>query len=483
MPDKLVSTFEKRWLFPVQTDVVSVQKMLEQSHGKHTDFSEVYFQHVQSDSWSLEESKVKSVSSNLSAGAGIRVVAGDKTGFCHTSRFDQKALADALGVARSIEHYFQSDNLAIALPIDTPLVQRVYGDDSPLAETNEQGVVTMLQELDAYARSRHPAIEFVELTLARQYEQVLVMSSDGVIAADYRPLFRCNVRVIVTRGERRESGYSGAGGRQKIDQKAIEQQFRQVIHSAVDEALINLEAQPVQAGTMPVVLGSGWPGVLLHEAVGHGLEADFNRKGTSIFADRIGEQVASSGCTVVDNGAMIERRGSLQIDDEGTPGAENILIEDGVLTNYMQDRINARLMNRPVTGNGRRQSYAHLPMPRMTNTYMLAGERSRDEIIASVDDGIYAENFGGGQVDITSGNFVFNASLAYKIEKGKIMHPVKGVSLIGNGPDVMQKVSMIGNDLALDPGVGVCGKDGQSVPVGVGQPTLKVDTLVVGGTG
>lgn len=475
------AAFEQRWLHPAQTDIASLEKILATGHSSKIDFAELYLQHSQADSWSLEESKVKSVSSNITSGTGVRVVAGDKTGFCHTSNFDSQSLSDALAVAKSIETHFHSDGQSMSLP-DTG-VRQVYANYSPLVNFDENSIVTMLQELDAYTRALDPKIQFVELSFARQYEQVLVLSSDGVLAADYRPLVRYNVRVIVADGSRRESGYSGAGGRREMNQKSIEEGFRQAIQHAVDEAIINLDAQIMSAGTMPVVLGSGWPGVLLHEAVGHGLEADFNRKGTSIFANRIGEKVASTGCTVIDNGIMPGRRGSLQLDDEGTPGAKNVLIENGILRNYMQDRLNAALMKKPVTGNGRRQSYAHLPMPRMTNTYMLAGQHKRKEMIASVDKGIYAENFGGGQVDITSGNFVFNASLAYRIEKGKITHPVKGVSLIGNGPEVMQLISMVGDDLALDPGIGVCGKEGQSVPVGVGQPTLKVDKLVVGGAG
>ena len=473
------SSFEQRWLHPVQTDIDSLKKVLASGHSSKVDFAELYLQHRQSDSWSLEESKVKSVSSSINSGTGVRVVAGDKTGFCHTSHFDSASLSDALGVAKSIETHFRSDGQSISLPDSR--VKKVYADYSPLAESDEDSIVLMLQELDAYARALDRKVQFVELSFARNYEQVLILSSDGILAADYRPLIRYNARVIVADGDRRESGYSGAGGRHEVNKQSIEEDFRKVIRYAVDEAIINLEAQAMSAGTMPVVLGSGFPGVLLHEAVGHGLEADFNRKGTSIFANRIGEQVAASGCTVIDNGVMPGRRGSLQLDDEGTPGAENVLIEDGVLRNYMQDRLNAALMKSPVTGNGRRQSYAHLPMPRMTNTYMLAGTHKCEEMIASVDSGIYAENFGGGQVDITSGNFVFNASLAYRIEKGKITHPVKGVSLIGNGPEVMQLISMVGDDLALDPGIGMCGKEGQSVPVGVGQPTLKVDKLVVGG--
>jgi TldD protein len=408
----------------------------------------------------------------------VRAVSGEKTAFAHSDEISFTALESAARATRAIARQGSSGSARVARRSGG---HNLYAPSDPLASLPAGAKVALLETLERKARALDPRVVQVMAFLAGEYEVVLVARSDGVLAADVRPLVRLSLNVIVEQDGRREQGSAGGGGRTDYSHfsDAVLDEFAR---KAVDQALINLSARPAPAGTMTVVLGPGWPGVLLHEAVGHGLEGDFNRKGTSAFSGRVGERVAAPGVTVVDDGTIARRRGSLNIDDEGNPTRHNVLIEDGVLRGYLQDSLNARLMKVALTGNGRRESYAHIPMPRMTNTYMLAGGHDPREIIASVKNGLYAVNFGGGQVDITSGKFVFSASEAYLIENGKVGHPVKGATLIGNGPDALTRVAMIGNDLSLDPGVGTCGKDGQSVPVGVGQPTLRIDGLTVGGT-
>lgn len=456
-----------------------LQRVLGTILGSTIDNADLYFQSVYSESWSLEDSIIKGGSYSIDRGVGVRAMSGEKTGFAYSDDIIMPALEQAAKAARSIavqgkektvNAYQWSHGHELYLPMN------------PLNTLTETDKVTLLQELDAYVRKLDPRVIQANISLAAEYETIIIMASDGHMAADVRPLIRLNVSVVVEQNGRREHGYAGGGGRYGYQYFMEEDRAFSYAREAVRQALINLEAVPAPAGTMPVVLGAGWPGVLLHEAVGHGLEGDFNRKGTSAFSGKMGQQVASTLCTVVDDGTLPNRRGSLNVDDEGVPSQCTVLIENGILRNYMQDKRNARLMGMKSTGNGRRESYAHVPMPRMTNTYMLPGKSTPEEIIASVKKGLYAVNFGGGQVDITSGKFVFSASEAYLIEDGKITVPVKGATLVGNGPEVMTKISMVGNDLRLDSGIGICGKDGQSVPVGVGQPTLRVDALTVGGT-
>jgi TldD protein len=448
------------------------------------DFADLYFQLSQHESWVLEDGIIKDGSYNIERGVGVRAITGEQTGFAYSDEISQQALSDACTAARSIaKHGGKTSVKAFSSVKHKPL----YTASNPLLNMPDTDKVDLLKRVDTYVREQAPEASQVSVSLSGVYEEILVAATDGTFATDIRPLIRLNCSVLLEKDGKRERGSSGAGGRRTYDffaQTIAEgkPRYEQIADQAVHMARVNLQAIAAPAGAMPVVLGSGWPGVLLHEAVGHGLEGDFNRKGASTFSGRMGQQVASKGVTVVDDGTLDDRRGSLSIDDEGTPTQRNVLIEDGILTGYMQDKHNAGLMGVKPTGNGRRESYAHLPMPRMTNTYMLAGEHSPTDIISSVKKGIYAPNFGGGQVDITSGKFVFSTSEAYLIENGKITHPIKGATLIGNGPEAMQKISMIGNDMALDDGVGVCGKDGQSVPVGVGQPTLKVDEMTVGGT-
>jgi TldD protein len=447
--------------------------------GNTIDNADLYFQSTYSEAWALEDGIIKGGSYDIDRGVGVRAMSGEKTGFAYSDDIVMPALEQAASAARSIsvkqgKHAISSYKWVQGHELYLPV--------NPLNSINENDKVALLQRLDRYARQQDPRVIQVNVSLAAEYDTVLVMASDGQLAADVRPLVRLNVSVVVEQGARREQGYAGGGGRYDYLYFLESDRAENYVREAVRQALVNLEAVAAPAGMMPVVLGPGWPGVLLHEAVGHGLEGDFNRKGSSAFSGRIGQQVASSVCTVVDDGTLANRRGSLNIDDEGTPTQCTVLIEKGILRNYIQDKRNARLMGMQSTGNGRRESYAHMPMPRMTNTYMLAGQSTAEEIIASVKKGIYAVNFAGGQVDITSGKFVFSASEAYLIEDGKITAPVKGATLVGNGPEVMTKISMVGNDLQLDSGIGICGKDGQSVPVGVGQPTLKVDLLTVGGT-
>ncbi|WP_411994283.1 metalloprotease TldD [Agarivorans sp. DSG3-1] len=452
--------------------------------AKHQiDYADLYFQHSRHESWVLEDGIVKEGSYNIEQGVGVRAISGEQTGFAYSDVINQSALIQTCQAARGISAKAGS---AKVKPFYRVSAEQFYQSDNPLVSLSNQQKIALLERADKYARSLDSSVTQVIVSLSGVYEEVLVAASDGTLAADIRPLIRFNCSVLVERNERRERGSAGGGGRSNYSYFLEDVNGREramgFVDEAVRQALVNLEAVDAPAGLMPVVLGAGWPGVLLHEAVGHGLEGDFNRKGSSAFSGCMGEKVASSLCTVVDDGTMGNRRGSVSIDDEGTPGQYNVLIEKGVLKGYMQDKHNAQLMNTHSTGNGRRESYAHLPLPRMTNTYMLPGESEPEELIASVKRGIYAPNFGGGQVDITSGKFVFSASEAYLIEDGKITAPIKGATLIGSGPEAMQQVSMVGNDLALDQGVGVCGKEGQSVPVGVGQPSLKLDELTVGGT-
>ena len=443
------------------------------------DYADLYFQYARSEAWSLDEGIVKSGSFNIDQGVGVRALSGEKTAFAYSDDISAAALADAAGAVRAIASAGQTAR--------APLLQAqaqqtgLYLPHDPLASLSAEAKVALLERLEGFARAADPRVVQVNAGLAGEYEVILVAGSDGRLAADIRPLVRCSISVIVEEKGAREQGSAGGGGRfdfSYFDDAVL----RRYAEEAVHQAVVNLKAEAAPAGQMTVVLGAGWPGILLHEAVGHGLEGDFNRKGSSAFSGRVGERVAAAGVTVVDDGTIAQRRGSLNIDDEGNPSQRTVLIEDGILKGYLQDSLNARLMGVGPTGNGRRESFAHLPLPRMTNTMMLAGAHDPQEIIASVDKGIYAANFGGGQVDITSGKFVFSMSEAYLIENGRITRPIKGATLIGNGPDVLTRVSMIGNDLRLDPGVGTCGKEGQSVPVGVGQPTLRIDGLTVGGT-
>lgn len=447
--------------------------------GRDIDYADLFFQSTYSESWVLEDSIIKGGSFDIDRGVGVRATSGEKTGFAYADDILLPALEQAVHAARSIVKHGGSH--AVQAWHKAPGHQ-LYQHINPLHSLTEKDKVALLQQVDSYIRKKDHRIVQVNISLAGEYETVLVMASDGHFAADVRPLVRFNVSIVVEHNGRRESGYAGGGGRFDYKHFINGDTAYQFADDALRQALLNLNAVDAPAGMMTVVLGPGWPGVLLHEAVGHGLEGDFNRKEISAYSGRMGQQVASPLCTVVDNGTLPNRRGSLNVDDEGTPTNNTVLIENGILKNYMMDKRNARLMNVKSTGNGRRESYASLPIPRMTNTYMLPGKSTHEEIIASVKNGIYAANFGGGQVDITSGKFVFSACEAYLIEDGKIGAPVKGATLVGNGPDVLTKVSMVGNDLKLDTGIGICGKDGQSVPVGVGQPTLRVDELTVGGT-
>lgn len=442
------------------------------------DYADLYFQYTRSESWSLEEGIVKTGSFSISQGVGVRAVAGDKTAFAYSDELSPKSLLKAASAVKSIARQGQG-KAKIAKTIPEP--HKLYAPIDPMGSVETPDKIALLERVEQLARAKDPKIVQVMAGLGTEYDVVLVAASDGRLQADVRPLVRLSLTVIAESKGRREVGHAGGGGRLGLNY-FTEELLQSYVDKAVSEALVNLKAKPAPAGEMTVVLGSGWPGILLHEAVGHGLEGDFNRKGSSVFSGRIGERVASKGVTVVDDGTIADRRGSLNMDDEGNPTQRNVLIEDGILRGYMQDTLNARLMKTKVTGNGRRESYAHLPMPRMTNTFMLNGDKDPQEIIASVKKGIYAANFAGGQVDITSGKFVFSASEAYMIENGRITHPVKGATLIGNGPDSMNKVSMIANDMALDSGVGTCGKEGQGVPVGVGMPTIRLDGLTVGGT-
>lgn len=457
---------------------------LDKAYKGDVDFADIYFQHSVHESWALEDSIVKTGYFSIDEGLGVRSIEGEKTGFAYADRISEQALFHAANAARGISQQGQDKKVQV---FSSVVAQALYGADNPLDTLTEPEKIDLLQRMDRQARKLDPRVQEVSVNLTGVWEHILVVGTDGTLATDVRPLVRLNCTVLVEQQGRRERGSSGAGGR--LGYRYFLERNEQgkprhiaLVEEAVRQALVMLDAQPAPAGTMPIVLGAGWPGVLLHEAVGHGLEGDFNRKGASNYSGKIGEKVAAKGCTIVDNGTIDNRRGSLSIDDEGTPTQNTTLIENGKLVGYMQDKHNAKLMGVRSTGNGRRESYAHLPMPRMTNTYMLPGPYEKEEIIASVEKGIYAPYFSGGQVDITSGKFVFSTSEAYLIEKGQITRPIKGATLIGNGPDAMRCVSLVGNDLELDTGIGVCGKAGQSVPVGVGQPTLKLDAITVGGT-
>jgi TldD protein len=457
-----------------------LERVFGQMFGNHVDYADLYFQYARSEAWSLEEGIVKSGSFNIEQGVGVRALAGEKTAFAYSDDISMAALQAAAGATRAIA--------ASGAQRLAPMLKRsrqpaaLYADNDPIASLDDTAKVKLLERIEGMARAADPRVKEVMAHIAGTWEVVLVARSDGRMAADVRPLVRVSITVIMEQQGRREQGSSGGGGRFDYGYFS-DAVLKDYAERAVHQASVNLAAKPAPAGEMTVVLGPGWPGILLHEAVGHGLEGDFNRKGSSTFAGRIGSRVASKGVTVVDDGTIADRRGSLTIDDEGNPTQRTVLIEDGILVGYLQDTLNARLMGVPVTGNGRRESFAHLPLPRMTNTAMMNGGHDPQEIIKSVKKGLYAANFGGGQVDITSGKFVFSTAEAYLIENGKITKPVKGATLIGSGPDAMNRVSMIGTDMALDSGVGTCGKEGQSVPVGVGQPTVRIDGLTVGGTG
>jgi TldD protein len=457
-----------------------LEQVFSQLLTKDTTLADLYFQSARYESWGLEEGIIKSGSYSIEQGVGVRSVCGEQTGFAYSGEITLTALLESAKAARAITRAGQSGKVQ-AWQVTAPQRQ-LYGMDDPLASLSEDDKISFLRQIDSMARASSPYVQQVMASMVAVHEIILVVDETGRMTADVRPLVRTNVSVIVERNGQTESATAGGGGRFNLDFFLNGNKAQEYAEEAVRKALINLDAEAAPAGSMTVVLGNGWPGVLLHEAIGHGLEGDFNRKGTSAFAGRIGEQVAAKGITVVDDGTLDQRRGSLSVDDEGTQTQCTTLIEDGILKGYLFDRQNAALMGTQSTGNGRRQSYSNLPMPRMTNTYMRAGAHDPAEIIASVEKGIYAVNFSGGQVDITSGKFVFSASEAYQIENGKIGKPLKNATLIGNGPDVLMRVSMVGNDLQLDTGIGVCGKDGQSVPVGVGQPTLRIDGITVGGT-
>ncbi|QIT56320.1 metalloprotease TldD [Aquisalimonas sp. 2447] len=477
--EQSLSIATERLLAPAGLSETALEDVFGRLMGPSIDAADLYFQASRHETWALEDGLIKQGGYAIDQGVGVRAISGEKTGFAYSDEIVMPALMEASGAARAIARSgvggrIQAWHRGRGLDL--------YGTDNPLESLSDADKVDLLRRVDAEARRQDPRVEQVMVSLSGLHDVVLVADHEGRLNADVRPLVRLNVSVLVEQGGRRENGMAGGGGRHGYAFFLEQDRALGYAREAVRQALLNLEAVDAPAGTMPVVLGPGWPGVLLHEAVGHGLEGDFNRKGTSAFAGRMGERVASELCTVVDDGTVPGRRGSLNVDDEGVPAESTVLIENGRLSGYMQDRMNARLMGMQPTGNGRRESYAHLPMPRMTNTYMLAGPHDPEEIIRSVDHGIYAVNFGGGQVDITSGRFVFSANEAYLIENGRVTRPVKGATLIGNGPEVLKQVSMVGTDLKLDTGIGVCGKEGQSVPVGVGQPTLKVDALTVGGT-
>ncbi|MFC5578639.1 metalloprotease TldD [Lysobacter niabensis] len=470
---------ESRLLLPSGLDTGGLERAFGTLLGPGIDFGDLYFQHARRESWTVEDGIVKEGAHSIEQGVGVRAISGEKTGFAYSDEINIAALLEASKSARAIARDGSTQD---ARALARGKGRALYSSDDPIDSLGNEEKVEALRRIDRYVRAADPRVQQVVVSLSGGVDTVLVARSDGVLAADVRPLVRFNVQVIVEQNGRRESGYAGGGGRYSYKELLGGGRPEALAKEAIRQALVNLEAIDAPAGVMPVVLGSGWPGVLLHEAVGHGLEGDFNRKGTSTYAGRMGQRVASPGVTIVDDGTLPGRRGSLNVDDEGTPTNCTTLIEDGVLVGYMQDTLNARLMGMAPTGNGRRESFAHLPMPRMTNTYMLAGTHDPEEMIRSVKKGLYAVNFGGGQVDITSGKYVFSATEAYMIEDGRITAPVKGATLIGNGPETMQRVKMIGHDLALDEGVGVCGKDGQSVPVGVGQPSLLIEALTVGGT-
>ena len=475
-----LATAKQLLLDPFGLDEAKLQRVLATIFAHRTDYADLYFQYSRSESFSLEEGIVKSGSFDIEQGVGVRAIVGDKTAFAYSDAISLDSLTEAAISARSIARH-GAGKVKVAPKVAVRAQSARYADGDPVASLDAASKVRMLETVEQLARARDPRVKQVMASVGADYDVILVARSDGVLAADVRPLVRVSVNVIVEQDGKREQGHFGGGGRHDLSYFTAER-LAEYANQAVDQALVNLVASPAPAGIMPVVLGPGWPGILLHEAVGHGLEGDFNRKGSSAFAGKIGQRVASRGVTVIDDGTIANRRGSLSIDDEGNPTQRTVMIEDGILRGYIQDSLNARLMNVAPTGNGRRESFAHLPMPRMTNTYMLAGNKDPEEIVQSVSRGVYATNFGGGQVDITNGKFVFSMAEAYMIENGKVTHPIKGATLIGNGPDALTQVTMIGNDMSLDPGIGTCGKDGQSVPVGVGQPTLRIEGLTIGGT-
>jgi TldD protein len=477
--DTLFRTAEQCLLAPGELSGGRLSSVFGELFGHRIDYADLYFQYARSEAWSLEEGIVKSGSYSIDQGVGVRAIAGEKTAFAYSDEISLPALQAAARATRAIA---AAGAAGRAPQLVRQAVPTLYSALDPIASLADAEKVHLLERLEKIARSLDSRVAEVMAHVAGSWEVVLVARSDGQMAADVRPLVRVSVTVIMVDRGRREQGHAGGGGRFDYGH-FTDERLREYAEAAVHQASINLAAKPAPAGSMTVVLGAGWPGILLHEAIGHGLEGDFNRKGSSAFSGRVGQRVAASGVTVIDDGTIADRRGSLSVDDEGNPTQRTVLIEDGVLQGYLQDTLNARLMGVAPTGNGRRESFAHLPIPRMTNTVMLGGDKSPEEIIRSVKKGLYAANFGGGQVDITSGKFVFSAAEAYLIENGRITTPVKGATLIGNGPDVLTRVSMIGDDLALDPGVGTCGKEGQSVPVGVGQPTVRIDGLTVGGTG
>ena len=471
---------ERALLQPFGLTTSHLQRALGEIMSHGADDADLYFQTTRSEGWSLEEGIVKTGSFSIDQGVGVRAVSGEKTAFAYSDDLSWESLIDAARAVRAISGQGQSRRVR-ARPAKVAASRSLYPGIDPIGTLDSTAKVALLEKVERLTKAKDPRIVQVMAGLAAEHDVVLVARADGTLAADVRPLIRLSVTVIAEQQGRREVGYSGGGGRFGLAY-FDDDMVQSYVDEAVSAALTNLEARPVPAGEMSVVLGPGWPGVLLHEAVGHGLEGDFNRKGSSAFSGRIGQRVAAKGVTVLDDGTIADRRGSLNVDDEGCPTQRNVLIEDGILKGYIQDAMNARLMGVRPTGNGRRESYAHVPMPRMTNTYMLGGDTPPEEIVASLNKGLYATNFGGGQVDITSGKFVFSASQAYWVENGRIQYPVKGATIIGNGPDALTRVSMIGNDMRLDSGVGVCGKEGQSVPVGVGQPTMRIDGLTVGGT-
>ena len=470
---------ESRLLLPAGLDASGLERTFGTLLGPGIDFGDLYFQHARRENWTVEDGIVKDGAHSIEQGVGVRAISGEKTGFAYSDDINAQALIESANSARAIARDGSAHGARALVPGHG---RALYAAEDPIDGIGNEDKVETLRRLDRLLRAADPRVKQVMVSLAGGVDTILVARSDGVLAADVRPLVRINVQVIVEQNGRRESGYAGGGGRYSYAELFSGGKPEAWAREALRQALVNLDSVDAPAGQMTVVLGPGWPGVLLHEAIGHGLEGDFNRKGSSAFSGRIGQRVAAKGVTIVDDGTLVGRRGSLSIDDEGTPTECTTLIEDGILKGYMQDKLNARLMGMAPTGNGRRESFTALPMPRMTNTYMRAGAHDPAEIIRSVKKGLYAPNFGGGQVDITNGKFTFSASEAYLIEDGRITRPVKGATLIGSGPEVLNRVSMIGNDLALDEGVGVCGKDGQSVPVGVGQPTLKIDSMTVGGT-
>ena len=475
-----LATARQLLLQPFGLDESHLAQALAEIRAHRVDDADLYFQYTRSEGWSLEEGIVKTGSFSIDQGVGVRAVSGEKTAFAYSDDISLASLLDAAHTVRAISAAGKSGR-ARAATQKIAKSRSLYPEIDPIATLDSTAKVQLLEKVEQRARAQDPRVVQVMAGLAGEYDVVLVARADGTLAADVRPLVRLSVTVIAQQGQRREIGSAGGGGRFGLAY-FDDAQIAQYVREAVNAALVNLEARPAPAGEMTVVLGPGWPGVLFHEAVGHGLEGDFNRKGSSAFSGRIGQRVAAKGVTVLDDGTIADRRGSLNVDDEGQASQRNVLIEDGILKGYIQDALNARLMGVAPTGNGRRESYAHIPMPRMTNTYMLGGDKDPQEIVASIKKGLYATNFGGGQVDITSGKFVFSASEAYWVENGKILYPVKGATIIGSGPESLKKISMIGNDMRLDSGVGTCGKEGQSVPVGVGQPTLRIDGLTVGGT-